>query len=376
VRAWSSFDRGLDFQIDEGVATDGREWRIATLQPFSFAAGHRGLKGMALGRSMYIADPAALTVDALLDWLHAHRIDETSISPTLAATILAVAGGSRRLPHVTMLRLGTEASSWELVAPLRALASPRLTIGCGYGTTEAGGRVFSFMIRPEDPIGAGRIPLGRVVDPTRIRLEPVDGPGSRTQLLVRPLSDVRYLDDPELTARRFVTDESGTRWWVSGDLVDVDDDGIHHHRGRVDDMVKISGVLVEPREAEEALRSIPGVRDAAVLGHRTPAGKTRLVAHVAVDPGLTPEAVRSRLDEVLPRHLVPNLLVRHDELPRNDRNKLDRVGLAAAPLVRWRSRAPRVPTVETEVWLVGRVGRHHLQGDRRPDRDKWQHGRG
>jgi thioesterase domain-containing protein len=155
----------------------------------------------------------------------------------------------------------------------------------------------------------------------------------------------------------------------------MDESGLYHHRGRIDDMVKINGMLVEPREAEQALRAIPGVGPAAVLPHRTPSGKTRLVAHLRVDdPALTPESVRAQLEARLPRHLVPSLLMRHDDLPFNERNKLDRTGLRSMELVRWRSRPRREPVLESEIWLVGQVAQLLDLGDVGLDDDLWQLG--
>ena len=122
------------------------------------------------------------------------------------------------------------------------------------------------------------------------------------------------------------------RWviWRSGDLVWIDAEGVIHLRGRIDDMVKINGKLVEPAEAERVLRSIPGVVNVVVLPRRLPSGHHQLVAHVEADPAVSDSDLRTALHRELPAHLVPGLFVRHGALPLTDRGKVDREALSTA----------------------------------------------
>lgn len=374
VRRWSSCGRRPGVNAPSASLTEATPWRVAVLQPFSFSPGLRTIGSIGLGQSVRIANPANMSIDAMLDWLNEQSVDEINLSATLAATILRGSGGQRRLPTLTQLRLGSEASSWELVAPLRELIAPDASIVTGYGASECG-RLFNHVVGPDHPIGQGRIPMGQPNEAWRARLVPVDGDESVTQLVVGDPDALCYLDDPELTARRFSTDENGVLWWTSGDVVVVDVDGIYHHRGRIDDMVKINGMLVEPREPEEALRAIPGIGNAAVLAHNTPSGKTRLIAHLRVDdPDLTPEAVHAQLESHLPKHLLPAMMVRHDELPHNERNKLDRAALQRSGLTRWRSLPPRVHTSELELWLTAQLADLLDLGDVGPEDDMWRLG--
>src|SRR4029079_8574305 len=81
-----------------------------------------------------------------------------------------------------------------------------------------------------------------------------------------------------------------------------------------------------------------------------------LVGHVqVVDDALTPDRVDAHLQARLPRHLMPSILVRHDELPRTDRQKADRRALSEAPLVRWRTAPARPPTSDLERWCLGKI---------------------
>ena len=110
----------------------------------------------------------------------------------------------------------------------------------------------------------------------------------------------------------------------------IDAEGVIHLRGRIDDMVKINGKLVEPAEAERVLRSIPGVVNVVVLPRRLPSGHHQLVAHVEADPAVSDSDLRTALHRELPAHLVPGLFVRHGALPLTDRGKVDREALSTA----------------------------------------------
>ena len=53
---------------------------------------------------------------------------------------------------------------------------------------------------------------------------------------------------------------------MTGDLFKRDAEGHLYFVGRKDDMIKSRGEKVAPREVEEVLYAVPGVRDAAVIG--------------------------------------------------------------------------------------------------------------
>jgi thioesterase domain-containing protein len=203
----------------------------------------------------------------------------------------------------------------------------------------------------------------------------LDDDPSMTQLLVAHPRSLGYFDDPELTASRYVNDEDGVRWWKSGDIVAVDAAGVYHHHGRADELVKIRGMFVAPSRLEQELRTINGIGAAAVIATPTPTGKLQLIAHVQVDDdGLTPEDVNARLRRSLPRHLIPAIVVRHDELPSTDRHKVDRRTLEGVPLVRWRSAPARVTYLDLERWCLEEVRRIVAIDDIGPDDDLFEAG--
>lgn len=73
-----------------------------------------------------------------------------------------------------------------------------------------------------------------------------------------------YLGNPGLTATTFVAD-AGTRWYRTGDLGTVHD-GIVAVTGRADNVIISGGVNVSLDRVERAVREVPGLESAVVVG--------------------------------------------------------------------------------------------------------------
>jgi benzoate-CoA ligase family protein len=124
-------------------------------------------------------------------------------------------------------------------------------------------------------------------------------------------------------------------WCRTGDLFHVDRDGYLYFDGRADDLLKVSGIFVSPLEVEDCLLQHECVSMAAVIG-ADDAGLLKPKAlvilkeeHLARAATLEGRAhLRAELKEHvkarLARHKYPRFVVFVDDLPRNDRGKIDR----------------------------------------------------
>ena len=70
-----------------------------------------------------------------------------------------------------------------------------------------------------------------------------------------------YLDAPDATAAAF----SG-RWYRTGDLGYLDEEGYLHLAGRAQEMIISGGMNIYPPEIESVLMEHPDIRDCAVVG--------------------------------------------------------------------------------------------------------------
>ncbi len=248
----------------------------------------------------------------------------------------------RLLSGIRQLVVGGEALSPDHVA--RAIAVlPHMRLVNGYGPTEATTFAATCEIRGIEP-GTQRVPIGRPIANTELyildggrRPVPVGVPG---ELYLGGAGLARgYLNRPELTAEQFVAHPFGAdpavRLYRTGDLGRYRANGDVEFLGRLDDQIKVRGFRVEPGEVEAALRELPAVTAAAVMGREDDRGQRRLFAYVvtAGSQPLSTHKLRDHLRSRLPEYLVPDGIVTLDSLPLTPNGKLDRHALAALEVV-------------------------------------------
>ena len=163
-----------------------------------------------------------------------------------------------------------------------------------------------------------------------------------------------YLDRPELTAEKFI-EIDGQRFYRTGDMGRVSDEGWVEILGRNDFQIKVRGMRIELGEVEYHLRRAPGVRDAAVMAKPSPGGDKIMVGYVVFGDGADTEraarlaAVRRHMADTVPDYMVPVVYVELERLPLNHNLKLDRHALpdpepATATARASSTRAPETPS--------------------------------
>ncbi|WP_202238215.1 non-ribosomal peptide synthetase [Actinacidiphila reveromycinica] len=144
-----------------------------------------------------------------------------------------------------------------------------------------------------------------------------------------------YVDDPALTARRFVeldTPAGRRRLYRTRDLGFWSRDGAVCFVGRADGQLKIRGHRVEPHEIEVAAEDLPGIGRAVAVPVLDTEGACVDVSLFYVPlPGAEPseQDVRDALARRLPGYLVPGRAHRLEDLPVLEDRKVDRRELAA-----------------------------------------------
>ncbi len=263
--------------------------------------------------------------------------------------MLLVSGG---VPACVRERLcGGEALDRELV---RALSADGGRVWNVYGPTESTMIVSAHAVPP----GEGVPLLGPALPNTRLRvldraLNPVP-PGVVGQVYVGGPGVTRgYADRPALTAGAFVAEEGGGRLYATGDLARWRPDGLLEFLGRADQQVKVRGLRVEPGEVEAALRTAPGVADAAVVAWPVRADDVRLVAYVVGPPEREWPRLREHLAARLPSAMVPEVAVFLAALPLTRTGKVDRKALPEPDLTAGRAPERVAPRDEVERVLAG-----------------------
>ena len=128
-----------------------------------------------------------------------------------------------------------------------------------------------------------------------------------------------YVGQPALARSPFLVVDN-ERWYRTGDLVELIDDGSLCFRGRLDRQFKVHGVLVQPEEIEAALCACPGV--SAAFAGKAAAGGGQLHAWVTGE-NLHRETLLQLLSDKLPMHLLPAALHLHPEFSLTTTGKID-----------------------------------------------------
>ena len=124
----------------------------------------------------------------------------------------------------------------------------------------------------------------------------------------------------------------------TGDLFRIDERGYLYFAGRADELIKVSGLWVAPVEVEECLLRHPAVATAAVIGVEEE-GLMRTKAFVVLRAGAAggnalAVELQDFVKERLAKHKYPRVIEFVDDLPKNDRGKVDRRALRAAEAAR------------------------------------------
>jgi malonyl-CoA/methylmalonyl-CoA synthetase len=137
-----------------------------------------------------------------------------------------------------------------------------------------------------------------------------------------------YWNRPDATAAAFVDG-----WFRTGDLGTRAPDGYITLQGRRSDLIIAGGFNIYPREIEEVLTTLPGVREAAVVGVADPVRGEVPVAYLVGD-GIDAAAVEAALRDQLASFKVPRAFVCVDALPRTALGKVQKHLLPAVDLRR------------------------------------------
>jgi benzoate-CoA ligase family protein len=180
--------------------------------------------------------------------------------------------------------------------------------------------------------------LGRVVEGYTIKILPSDAKEPGEPELARGETGVMWVKgDSVAIAYHADRDKSfatfSGAWCKTGDLFRIDEDGYLWFSGRADELLKVGGVWVAPLEVEECLSQHPAVSMVAVIGAEDEAlikPKAFVVLKNDYRAGSDDrraelaEELKLFVKERLSKHKYPRWIAFVDDVPKNDRGKVDR----------------------------------------------------
>ncbi len=298
--------------------------RVASAAPLHFSAGFSRLLKVLRGDSLIVLEPWQRGMSGFAEELEAAQATRVFFTPQLLRLFAAELERAPRTFHsIREIVVGADGVDFRPIARLAPFFSPETNVIHALGSTE-GGYAFAFNARLADIPPSGRVPVGTPVSRRKLLLKEVD-PGVFEVITRRP-NIARYLGLSDQLQSRVWSDAKGVAHWSSGDLVTRDrETGQFFFVGRSDDVVKINGILSSASEPEQVLREMPDVADVVVLSEQSEQG-AYFVAHYRSVSGvpIVASVLHGYLKALLPAHLVPRRFFWHEELPVNERGKVNR----------------------------------------------------
>jgi long-chain acyl-CoA synthetase len=246
---------------------------------------------------------------SIIDRCNAHRC---TVMPGIPMVFDHLASTPQEDGHFETVRTFISAG-----APLPASVSRRfrdrfgIPIHSFYGCSECGGITYDREGAAAERGNVGAAMEGVTLEPTSSRLS-----------IHSSAVALGYLHD----ANTFEPFENGH--FVADDLVSIGESGDVTLTGRASELINTAGKKVNPREVENVLLQMEGVRQAKVYGEAAGARGEVVAAAVVASPDVTREAIRSFCREHLASHKVPRIVKLIDQIPVDDRGKVRRSALA------------------------------------------------
>lgn len=301
---------------------------ILNVLPISFDYGlYQVLMAVKVGATLVLEKSFAFP-QKILDKARSERVTGLPLVPTMAAILLQMrdlAPGA--LPGLRYITNTAAALPPAHILRLQELF-PTTRLYSMYGLTECKRCTWLPPRHLRERIGS----VGIAIPGTEAYV--VDEAGERVgadvigELVIRgPHVMKGYWENPEATDRAL---RPGPFPWekvlYTGDLFRTDEGGFLYFVGRKDDIIKTRGEKVSPKEIENVLYAIPGVREAAVIGVPDPILGMALKAVLVIEPesGLTEADIIRHCARNLEDYMVPKSVEFRTELPKTESGKISR----------------------------------------------------
>lgn len=305
---------------------------VLSVLPLAFDYGlYQALMCAKVGASLILEKSFAYPA-VVLEKLKSERVTGFPLVPTLAAILLQMKHLAPGLfPHLRYLTNTAAALPRAHIERLRDLF-PQAKLFSMYGLTEC--KRCTYL--PPEQLAARPESVGIAIPGTEAYVVDEQGervpPGTIGELVIRGAHVMKgYWNDDAATARVL---KPGPYPWEkvlhTGDLFRSDEDGYLYFVSRKDDIIKTRGEKVSPKEVENVLYELPGIREAAVVGVPDALLGMAIKAIVAAEDGLTERDVIRHCTARLEDFMVPSMVEFRGQLPKSENGKIARKELAAA----------------------------------------------
>lgn len=257
----------------------------------------------------------------LIEQVEKNGVDCMMGTPSYFAMLLEVPRVRSALKAVVTYAIGAESFPPGLYKKLSEVSPNAYIMNC-YGPTEATISCTMKVVDSDDGITIGVTSANvyaYIIDENNEEVPD----GEMGELLICGAGVGRgYINLPEKTAEVFITFK-GMRGYKTGDLARIDSNGEIEFHGRRDNQVKLRGLRIELGEIEEVLGSYPKITNVAVTAYEN----RWLLAYYTANGDIDEDELRSFAGERLAHYMMPDFIIRLEEMPLTNNNKIDKKAL-------------------------------------------------
>jgi long-chain acyl-CoA synthetase len=292
--------------------------RALCFLPFNHVFGQMHIMNATIMTGGCLELLPAFDLDAVLETLGSGRVTKFYGVPTIYIRLLGLDRLAQRLGHVRYCFSAAASLAAEIVREWKTATA--LDIHEGYGLTETASAVtYNHYLRHR--VGS----IGEAVPGIEVEIRDFEGQplglGREGEICIRGRNVMNgYLNNEEETAAAFWP----KRWFRSGDIGVLDEDGYLCIVDRLKDMIISGGENVYPREVEEVLYTRHEIQECAVIGLPDKEWGEQVTAFIVPKPGfsLRPEELKSYLKSRLAPFKVPKKFIVVEGFPKSAAGKI------------------------------------------------------
>lgn len=282
------------------------------------------IMALFIGMEVYLPDETINRNPAkYVEFLIANEIDTLQITPSMVNMLEMYDSRMDWLKNIKILMIGGEPFPEKILTKLSSLKNIR--IYNMYGPTET--TIWSTVA---ELTGKEKVNIGKPIANTEVSIRHDDGSLSKAgeigEICISGVGLARgYVNDIPLT-QRFFKNKNGSRYYCTGDLGKLNDDGYLEYIGRIDNQVKINGFRIELEEIESVILKYDGINDVCVSVKKTERSES-LVAFVVKYGVVDLDKLKEFMRRYLPEYMIPSQIVIIREMKYTPNGKKDRKSL-------------------------------------------------
>ena len=219
----------------------------------------------------------------ILETIEKKKVNVLPTSPTFLNMMLQVDDFEERdMSSLKLITYGTEKMPQALLDKLNIML-PKIKYLQTFGTSETG--ILKTKSKSSNSL------YFKIVD------DDVDYKIEDNQLLIKSKTSVAGYKGED--SKKFTNDG----WFVTGDLIELDDDGYMRIVGRINDVINVGGLKVMPTEVEEVLNLVDGVLDSTVFARENAITGQIVCAKIIMNRGADKAELKKRLKKTCTQKL-------------------------------------------------------------------------